>query len=160
MLRASGAHERRGPRHNLRITPRATPGGPPPTAPTCNRRGPASGSHHSSPSHFELNRYLPDHGLAEFRAVHLAITAQRYSMIRSDCLSMADATGAVPAAKLCIDGRYVVLKKSAFGNRFSLVRRSEAIAALIESASHGPKQAHHFYDGSSFPRCGFRKKRI
>ena len=89
MLRATGAHERRGPGHNLRITPRATPGGPPPAAPTCSRRGIASGRNHPSQSHKELNRDLPDHGLAESRAVRLAVTAQRYSMTRSDEMLMA-----------------------------------------------------------------------
>ena len=63
---ASGAHKRKGPGHNLRITPRATLGGLHPAVPTCSRWGLASGSRRSFPSHSELNRYLPDHGLAEF----------------------------------------------------------------------------------------------
>ena len=57
---------------------------------------------------------MPDHGLAQFRPIHLAVTGHMYSMKRSDCLVMADAAGAAAVAKLCIDGRYVVHNKSLF----------------------------------------------
>ena len=77
-------------------------------------------------------------------------------MHRSDYLAMADTAGAIAVAKLCINGRCVG-EKSLVSDRVSLVRRSEAIATLIRSASHGPKQAHTFYDGGFFPICSFRR---
>ena len=84
---------------------------PPDHSASDSRRAASSRSHVQPPghrlrkkplpqSHLELNRYLPDHGLAEFRVVHLAVTAQRYCMNISDYLLMADATGAVAVAKL------------------------------------------------------------
>ena len=60
---------------------------------------------------------------------------------------MAGATGAIAVAKLCIKGRYAVHRICYVSDWFTLARRIEAIATLGESASHGPMQAHHLYDG-------------